>query len=83
MSSIMELVQSFMKVKVTQSCPTLCDPTDYSPLGFSVQGDSPGKNANGILHGISQPRYRTQVSCIAGRFFTNWATREAQEYWSG
>ena len=21
----------------------------------------------------------TQVSCIAGRFFTSWATREAQE----
>ena len=30
----------------------------------------------------SQPRDRTQVSCIAGRFFTSWATGEAQEYWS-
>ena len=27
--------------------------------------------------GSSQPRDRSQVSCIAGRFFTNWATREA------
>ena len=26
--------------------------------------------------GSSQPRDRTQVSCIAGRFFTRWATRE-------
>ena len=26
----------------------------------------------------SQPRDWTQVSCIAGRFFTSWATREAQ-----
>ena len=25
----------------------------------------------------SQPRDRTQVSCIAGRFFTSWATKEA------
>ena len=33
--------------------------------------------------GSSQPRDRTQVSRIAGRFFTIWATREAQEYWSG
>ena len=33
--------------------------------------------------GSSQPRDQTQVSRIAGRFFTNWATREAQEYWSG
>ena len=26
----------------------------------------------------SQPRDQTQVSCIAGRFFTSWATRQAQ-----
>ena len=31
----------------------------------------------------SQPRDQTQISCVAGRFFTIWATREAQEYWSG
>ena len=31
--------------------------------------------------GSSQTRNRTQVSCIAGGFFTSWATREAQEYW--
>ena len=28
--------------------------------------------------GSSPPRNRTGVSCIAGGFFTNWATREAQ-----
>ena len=33
--------------------------------------------------GSSQPRDQTQVSHIAGGFFTSWATREAQEYWSG
>ena len=33
--------------------------------------------------GSSQPRDWTQVSHIAGRFFTSWFTREAQEYWSG
>ena len=31
----------------------------------------------------SQPRDQTQVFCIAGGFFTSWAAREAQEYWSG
>ena len=31
----------------------------------------------------SQPRDPTQVSHIAGRFFTIWAIREAQEDWSG
>ena len=33
--------------------------------------------------GSSQPRVWTQVSHIAGGFFTSWATREAREYWSG
>ena len=33
--------------------------------------------------GFSHPRDQTQVSCIAGRFFTTWVTKEAQEYWSG
>ena len=33
--------------------------------------------------GSSQSRDWTLVSCIAGRFFTIWATRKAQEYWSG
>ena len=28
----------------TQSCPTLWDPMDCSPPGFSVHGDSPGNN---------------------------------------
>ena len=27
--------------------------------------------------GVSQPRNRTHVSCIAGGFFTHWTTREA------
>ena len=29
---------------VAQSCPTLCDPMDYSLSGSSFHGDSPGKN---------------------------------------
>ena len=33
--------------------------------------------------GSPQPRDGTQVSHTAGRFFTIWATREAQEHWSG
>ena len=106
---------------VTQSCPTLYNPMDYSPPGFSVHGDSPGKNTgvgcHACLQGIfptqglnpglphcrrilyqvghqgsprilesvsypfstksSRPRNQTGVSCIAGRFLTFWATREA------
>ena len=33
--------------------------------------------------GSSQPRNQTRVSCIAGGFFTSWASKEAQEYWNG
>ena len=111
----------FMKVKVAQPCPILCNPMDYTVHGilqtrilewvafpFS-RGSFQPRDQTGFPHckwilyqlshqgsprilewvaypfsrGSSQPRDQTQVSCIAGRFFTSWATREAQEYWSG
>ena len=67
-----------VKVLVTQLCLPLCEPMNCSP---------PGSSAHGILQarilewvaipsstGSSRPRDRTWVSCIAGRFFTFWAT---------
>ena len=103
-------------VKVAQSCPTLCDPMDYTVPEilqarintgvdnlslfqgiFPTQGSNPGlphcrwiisqlshKGSPRILEwvvypfssGSSWPRNWTGVSCIAGRFFTNWAIRE-------
>ena len=60
---------------------------DFSPLGSSVHGGSPGRIQGWVAmtssRGSSQPRDQTQVSRIVGRFFTSWSTREAQEYWSG
>ena len=58
-----------------QSRPTLCDLMDCSPPGSFIQGDSPGKNIREGCHallfrGSSQTRDQTQVSHIAGRFFT-------------
>ena len=71
-----------MKVLVTQMCLTLCDPMGYSLPGSSVHGNFPGKNTgvgcHALLQGIFPPRDWTQVSCIAGRFFTIWATQKAQ-----
>ena len=105
---------------VAQSCPSLCDPMNYSLPGSPVHGDSPGQNTGvgchaflqgivpaqglnpGLPHcrqilyhlshqgssrilewvaypfssGSSQTRNWTRVSWIAGRFFTNWTTRE-------
>ena len=69
------------EVKVTQLCPTFCDPTDYRVHG-TVQARILEWVAGPFSRGSSQPRNQTQVSFIAGGFFTSWATREAQEYWS-
>ena len=60
------------EVKLTQSCPTLCDPMHYIVHGiFQAWVASP------FSRGSFQPRDQTQVSRIAGGFFTSWATREA------
>ena len=43
--------------------------------------DSPGKNTGVGWHFLEKeilPRNQTRVSCVAGRFFTIWAMREAQ-----
>ena len=62
-------------------CPILCDPVDCSPPGPSVheilQARILEKVAISSSRGFSPPRDQTQVSCIAGRFFTVWATRAA------
>ena len=65
-----------MKVKVTQSCLTLCDPMDYSVHGI-LQARILEWVAFPFSRGSSQPRGQTQVSRIAGRLFTSWATGEA------
>ena len=49
-----------MKVKVAQSCLTLCDPMDCSPLGSSVHGDSPGKDTGVGCHFLLQGILLTQ-----------------------
>ena len=70
--------------EVAQSCPTLCDTMDCSLPDFSVHGIFQARILEWIaisfIRGSFQPRDRTQVSCIAGRCFTIWATREAQEW---
>ena len=62
-------------VKVAQSCPTLCDPMDYTVQGI-LQGRILQWVAFPFSRGSSQPRGRNQVSHIAGGFFTSWATRK-------
>ena len=59
-----------MKVKVAQSCLTLCDPMDYI-VNAILQGRILEWVAYPFSRGSSQPRNQTRVSCITGGFFTN------------
>ena len=68
-------------VLVAQSCLTLCKPTDCSPPGSSVHGILQSRILEWVAipfsSGSPQAGDWTQVSHIAGRFFTLWATMEA------
>ena len=63
---------------VAQSCPTLCSPMNCSLSGSSIHGILQARILEWIAipfsRGSSCPKDRTQVSCIAGTFFTIWAT---------
>ena len=63
----------YVKVKVTQSRLTLCNCMDHTLQARILQWV-----AVHFSRVSSQPRDWTQVSCIAGGFFTTWATREAR-----
>ena len=64
-----------------QLCPTLCNPVDYT-----IHGDLQARILEWVAvsfsRGSSQPRDQIQVFHIAGGFFTSFAIRETQEYWS-
>ena len=60
---------------------------DCSPPGFSVHGILQARILEWVAISFSrrssQPRNRTWVSCIAGRHFNLWATREAPKWFLG
>ena len=61
------------KESEAQSSPTLCDPVDCSPPGFSVHGILQARIQEWVTisfsRGPSQPRDRTRVFHIGGRRF--------------
>ena len=63
-----------MHAQWLQSCPTLCEPMDYSPPGSSIHWISQARVLEWVTisfsRASSRPRDQTQVSCIAGRHFT-------------
>ena len=70
---------------VAQSSRLFATPWTGSPPGSSVHEIFQARilewAATSFSRGSSQPRDWTQVSCTAGRFFTDWATREATLKW--
>ena len=56
--------------KVVQLCLTLCDPMHYIVHGI-LQARILEWEAFPFSRGSSKARDQTQVSCIAGRFFTS------------
>ena len=78
------VISQCMKVKVLvpQSCPTLCNPMDWSPPGSSVYGILQVRTLQWVAISLSKisswPRNRTWVFCIAGGVGIIWATREVQ-----
>ena len=71
-----------VKVNVAQSCPTLWDPMDYT-VHKILQTRILEWVVFPFSRGSSQPRDWTQVSRIAGGFFTSWVTREAKNTGEG
>ena len=63
-------------MKVTQSCPTLCDPMDCNLPGFPVCGILQARILEWIAvpfsRGSSQLRDRTQFSRTVGGFLTSY-----------
>ena len=59
-----------VKVNITQSCSTLCDPMDYAVRGI-LQARILEWVAFPFSRGSSQSRDQIQISHIAGGFFTS------------
>ena len=75
-----QIDESEVQVFVAYSCSTLWTPQGLQPDRLFCPRNSPGKNtevgSHSLLQGIFPTQGQTQVSCIAGGFFTIQATRE-------
>ena len=73
----------FVVLLIIQLCLTLCDPMDCSPPSSSLHGIFQAIILEWVAIPFSRrsswPKDQTRVSCIVGRFFTIWVTKEAKE----
>ena len=72
--SMAEFMSILSLCSVAKSCPTLCDPMCCAPLGSLVYGILQARRQEWVAISSSRvsswPREWTQVSWLAGRFFT-------------
>ena len=75
-------LRCYVKVKLAQSCPTLCKPTDYTVHGI-LQTRILEWVVFPFSRGSSQPRDRTQVSHIAGDYLLSEPPRKPKNTGGG
>ena len=76
----LSLPHACTSAKLLQLCSTVCCSMDYSPPGSSVHGIFQARILEWVTIPFSKrsswPWHQTWFSCIAGGFFTIWATRK-------
>ena len=59
---VQQLKRTVQSCLVTQLCPSVCKPMDWTPPGSSIHGDFPGKNTGVGCHALLQGMFPTQGS---------------------
>ena len=75
------MIMVYLLVRESESHSVMSD--SWRPHGLYSPWNSLGQNTGVGNLSLLQGIFPTQVSGIAGGFFTSWATREAQEHRSG
>ena len=73
----------YLNQSESESCSVVSNSLQPHTVHAILQARTLGWEASPFSRGSSQPRDRTHVSHSAGKFFTSWAIREVEEYWSG
>ena len=75
----------YIHICESESCSVMSGslPTNGLYSSLNTPGQNTGVGSQCLLWGIFPTKDWAQVFHIAGGFFTSWATREDQEYWSG
>ena len=81
----MTMGKAKVNILVAQSCPTLCYPMGCSLPGSTVHADLQARILKWVVISFSRGSFQltdeTWVFCIAGKFFTVWATRKNDSFY--